>query len=72
MLEGKANKPNLMMDEDWEKMDKKARVTIFLSMSSNILFNVTAKKTTKDLWDKLAAMYEMASGANKVFIMKKL
>lgn len=71
-LEGKAKKPAGMADEDWEKLEKKVRATIFLSLSNNVLFNVTGDATTKEVWDRLLAMYEMASIANKVFIMKRL
>lgn len=50
----------------------KARANIFLSLSNNVLFNVSIEKTTKELWEKLSNMYEIASASNKVFIMKKL
>ncbi|XP_059071923.1 uncharacterized protein LOC131871322 [Cryptomeria japonica] len=46
-LKGKAKKPVGMIDEDCEKLDKKARATIFLSLSNNVLFNVTSDATTK-------------------------
>lgn len=71
-LLGKTKGKGSMSDEDWEKMDMKARATIFLSLSNNVLFNVLAKKTMKELWDKLSSLYEIASASNKVFIMKKL
>ncbi|XP_059075368.1 GDSL esterase/lipase EXL2-like [Cryptomeria japonica] len=37
-LEGKAKGQGTLSDPEWEKMDKKARATIFLSLSSNVLF----------------------------------
>lgn len=43
-----------MFDEEWEKMDKKAMVTIFFSPSSKVLLNVATKKTSKGLWDPLS------------------
>lgn len=61
-----------MLDEDWEKMDQKACATIFLSLLSNVLFNVSDEKTTKELWDKLSSLYDIALASNKVFIMKRL
>lgn len=72
VLEGKAKKPSMMANEEWETLDKKAKATIFLSLSNNVLFNVTVEMTTKVVWDKLTDMYAMVSAANKVFIMKKL
>lgn len=71
-LEGKTKKPTTMAGEEQEKLDKKARAAIFISLSNNVLFNVMGEATTKDVWDKLTAMYEIASATNKVFIMKWL
>ena len=71
-IEGKAKKPTAMSDEVWNKTDEKAMAEIFLSLSENVLFNVNNEKTTKEVWDKLHSMYQTASAANKIFIMKKL
>lgn len=71
-LLGKTKGQGSMSDEDWEKIDQKEKATIFLSLSSNVLFNVSTKKTTKELWDELSSLYEIASTSNKVFIIKKL
>lgn len=71
-IDGKAKKPAAMKDEDWVKTDDKAKATIFLSLSQNVLFNVHNESSTKEVWDKLQSMYETASTANKIFIMKKL
>jgi hypothetical protein len=60
------------VDEDWDKLDQKVVATIILSLSSNVLFNVSTQKMTKGLWDCLSDMYEMPSTSNKVFLMKKL
>lgn len=68
-LEGIAKKLAGMADEDFVKL---VRASIFLSLSNNVLFNVTGDATTKEVWDRLSAMYEMASTTNKVFIMKRL
>ena len=71
-IEGRAKKPTTMSNEDWQKTDEKAMASIFLSLSQNVLFNVLNEKTAKEVWDKLQNMYQTASAANKIFIMKKL
>ena len=71
-IEGKAKKPSTMSNEDWQKIDEKAMASIFLSLAKNVLFNVSNEKSTKEVWDKLQNMYQTASAANKIFIMKKL
>lgn len=71
-LEGKGKKLSLMVDEEWEKLDKKEKAMIFLSLSSNVLFNVSIENTSKELWDKISSMYELGLVSNKVFIMKRL
>lgn len=71
-IEGKAKKPTAMTDETWNKTNEKAMAEIFLSLSVNVLFNVNNEKTTKEVWDKLHSMYQTASAANTIFIMKNL
>ena len=58
--------------EDWEKLDLKARETIFLALSSNVLFNISDEKTTREIVDKLSSLYEIPLALNKVFIMNNL
>ena len=71
-IKGKSKKPATMSNEDWQKMDEKAMASIFLSLAKNVLFNVSNEKSTKEVWDKLQNMYQTASAANKIFVMKKL
>jgi glucose-6-phosphate isomerase len=37
-----------------------------------VAFNISKEKTTKDLMDALAKLYEKTSASNKVFLMKRL
>jgi hypothetical protein len=37
-----------------------------------VAFNILKEKTTKDLMDVLAKLYEKTSASNKVFLMKRL
>ena len=65
-------KPMLMSDEDWEKLDRKAKSTIQLCISDSVLLNVSREATTKALWDNLGTLYQSKSLVNKFFSRKKL
>eukprot|EP01018_Ginkgo_biloba_P040974 Gb_20270 [translate_table: standard] len=66
------NQPTGMKDEDWQKMDRKAKSLIRLCLSDSMLLNVSGEATTKDLWDKLGSLYQTKSLVNKLFLRKKL
>ena len=46
-----------MSIEYWKKFDQKTKSTIWLCLSDSILLNVSREATTKDLWNKLGALY---------------
>ena len=69
---GVAKKPTAMKDKEWEILDRKALGTIRLSLTASVTFNISKEKTTKDLMDALAKLYEKPSTSNKVFLMKRL
>ena len=46
-------KPMGVSDEEWKKLDQKAKSTIRLSVSDSILLNVSGESTAKALWHKL-------------------
>jgi glucose-6-phosphate isomerase len=43
-----------------------------LSLATLVDFNISKEKTTKELLDALAKLYEKTSASNKVFLMKRL
>jgi glucose-6-phosphate isomerase len=43
-----------------------------MSLEVSVAFNISKEKTTKDLMDALAKLYEKISVSNKVFLMKRL
>ena len=53
-----------MLEDDWDKLDRKAVATIILSLSSNVLFNVSTQIIEKGSRDHLSNMYEMPSASN--------
>jgi hypothetical protein len=71
-LSGVEKKPMAMKDEEWEILDRKALGTIRLSLAASMAFNISKEKTTKNLLDALAKLYEKPSASNKVFLMKRL
>ena len=65
-------KPMAMSDEDWKKLDRKAKSTIRLCVSNSVLLNVFGEATAKTLWDKLGTLYQSKSLVNNLFLWKKL
>jgi hypothetical protein len=64
---GVVKKMTAMKDEEWEILDRKALGTIWLSLAALVAFNISKEKTTKDLMDALAKLYEKPSMSNKYF-----
>ena len=65
-------KPTRVTDEEWKKLDRKAKSTIRLCVSDSVLLNVSGEATAKALWDKLGTLYQSKSLVNKLFLRKKL
>jgi hypothetical protein len=61
-----------MSNEDWEKLDRRARSIIQLCLADSVLLNVSGESTAKELWDKLRNFYQSKSLVNKLFLRKKL
>ena len=67
-----STKPTAISDEDWKKLDWKAKSTIRLCVSDLVLLNGSGEATVKTLWDKLGTLYQYKSLVNKCFLRKKL
>ena len=65
-------KPTGVSDEEWKKLDRKAKSAIRLYVSDSVLLNVLGEATAKALWDKLGTLYQSKSLVNKLFLRKKL
>ena len=65
-------KPTGVSNEEWKKLDQKAKSIIRLCVSDSILLNVSREAIVKALWDKLETLYQSKSLVNKLFIWKKL
>ena len=67
-----STKPTEISDEDWKKLDRKAKSTIQLCVSDSVLLNVSREATVKNLWEKLGNLYQSKSLVNKFFLQKNL
>ena len=65
-------KPTTMSDEDWKKLDRKAKSTIRLCVPDSVLLNVSGEATMKNLWEKLRTLYQSKSLVNKLFLWKNM
>ena len=65
-------KPMTMSDEDWKKLDRKAKSTIRFCVSDLVLLNVYGEAKTKNLWNKIGTLYQSKSSVNKLFLRKKM
>ncbi|KAL2231694.1 UNVERIFIED_CONTAM: Retrovirus-related Pol polyprotein from transposon TNT 1-94 [Sesamum indicum] len=67
-----AEKSEKTSDEEWKVHGRKAMSAIILSLSQNVAYHVKGAKSTKEVLQTLANMYEKSSIMNKVILMKKL
>lgn len=72
LMEGKSKKSSSMIDDYWEKLDRKTIYTIWVYLENTIYFHVSQEKTAKSLWKKLDDLYEQDTTVNKLFFMKRL
>eukprot|EP00253_Pinus_taeda_P017377 PITA_17377 len=56
------------VDEEWKKLDRKAKSTIRLCVLDSVLLNVSGEATEKALWDKLGTLYQSKSLLSSVDI----
>eukprot|EP00253_Pinus_taeda_P021650 PITA_21650 len=65
-------KPTRVSNEEWKKLDRKAKSTIRLCVSDSVFLNVSGEAMKNALWDKLGTLYRSKSMVNKLFLRKKL
>jgi len=56
-LLGIEKKPSKMEDDEWNDIDFRAKATIILCLSDEVLYNVMNEETTAGLWCKLESLY---------------
>jgi len=65
-------KPSKMEDDECIDLDVRAKDTIILYLSDEVLYNIMNEKTTASLWCKLKSLYITKSLSNKFFLKKQL
>ena len=60
-------KPIATPQEDWDKLERRARSTIRLCLSEFVLLNVSGEDSAIKLWEKLGSLYQSKSLVNKLF-----
>ena len=65
-------KPTRESNEEWKKLDWKAKSIIRLCVSHLVSLNVSGESMMKYLWDKLGTLYQYKSLVNKLFLRKRL
>ena len=51
-----STKPTGVSDEEWKKLDQKAKSIIRLCVSDLVLLNVSGEATEKAFWEKLGTL----------------
>ena len=64
---GIEKKPSKMEDDEWNDIYFRAKATIILFLSDEILYNVMNEEITADLWCRLESLYMTKSLSNKLF-----
>lgn len=71
-LQGKEKKLETMRDGEFDYLDKQARLGIISNLFDDVLWEVAFETTTKDLWDKLKALYMKKSDVNRFYLKQSL
>ena len=65
---GKTKKPRDMGEDAFDKIDRKAKSTIQLCLSDEVLREVVDKESTMTLWIKLESLYMSKSTTNRILL----
>nr|XP_027086498.1 probable LRR receptor-like serine/threonine-protein kinase At3g47570 [Coffea arabica] len=71
-IHGIENKPEDVKDADFADMDKKARSSIILNLSDEVLREVATETSAKAMWDKLKALYMKKTVENRLYLKQSL
>ncbi|KAM3397845.1 hypothetical protein P3S68_001359 [Capsicum galapagoense] len=71
-LQGKEKISEKMTDEEFDSLDKKARSSIILNLSDDVLRKVASKITVKGMWKKLKSLYMKRTIENRLYLKQKL
>ena len=71
-LEGKIKRQGMIIEEDWEILDRKEVGSIQLCLAPYVTFIISKEKMILELMKTLAMLHEKPLALNKVFLMKHL
>ena len=61
-----------MSQDDWDKLERRAKSKIQLCFLEFALLNVSGEDSAVKLWQKLGSLYQSKSIMNKLFLQNKL
>ncbi|GFZ02406.1 hypothetical protein Acr_15g0010140 [Actinidia rufa] len=71
-LENKGDKPVVMKDEEWRKMNRKMIGLIRQCIGHEVFHHVAQGTSAYELWIKLEEMYQAKTSQNKALLMRRL
>ena len=71
-LYGKARKPEMLTDDEWEELNMKAVSTIQLCLADELMYDVMDDVSIVAIWLKLESRYMSKSLINKLKLKQKL
>lgn len=72
IVDGSRKTPTSTCTEEWDKLDKKARFYIGLSLESAQVRQVMNLKTAAEMWTRLELLYELNATSKHLLLQKFL
>lgn len=71
LVDGTKKRPTSESTEEWDKLDKKARFYIGLSLEPAQVRQVMNLKTSTEMWTRLESLYELKNATSKHLLLQK-
>lgn len=71
IVDGTRKRPTSGSTEEWDKLDKKARFYIGLSLEAAQVRQVMNLKTSGEMWSRLESLYELKNATSKHLLLQK-
>lgn len=70
-MEGTKKRPTSGNTEEWDKLDKKARFYIGLSLEAAQVRQIMNLRTAAEIWSRLKSLYELKNATSKHLLLQK-